>query len=1007
MNVFKVNINRLVSLTVLSALMCVPEMAEAVKGRKNEVAAKKRTQEQTHRDVAQDVRKKNKNEDSPEPLIPEQEEEIIDLAAMIEEADNLAKRGEREEGDEYDPRKVKRERVDEEYDAALVMGNPTVYFQQNEPNPAEVIDIADDPDEQPEQYANQEKKMLTDNQFQALLAKANGGDIMAMLQLATYYNHYRIASVSKVESDRQAFDWYSKAAAKGDAVAEGAIGNLYFLGRVAGVTREEGDRLALEWFTIAAAKENKYAQGMIQRLKDAKPMLADNEFQEQLAKANAGDVVCMTLLAYNYLEHRIANISRQASNKYAFEWYNKAAATGDTQAESWVGFMYLNGLVAGVEGKASDRLAFDWYKKAAAKGDITSENQLGWMYLYGRVAGVRGKASDRLAFDWYSKSAAKGNTIAESALGWMYLRIRVPGVEKKESKKRALEWCTKAADKGDKDAQAMLQTLKAAKPMLPEHVFQEQLAKANAGDVVCMTLLAYNYLEHRIANISRDESNKLAFDWYSKAAEKGNTSAESGLGYMYLTGRVPGVEKDESKRLAFEWYSKAAAKGAKIALIELQKLKDANEFQALLAKANAGDLRAMCAVANDYLNRSGTSVYKKENDIQAFEWYKKAAKNEDNTGTAESQLGWMYLCGRVKGVTREEGDRLALEWFSKAAAKGNTIAEYYLGFMYARERVAGVEKNESKRISLEWFSKAAAKGDEDAQVEIQKLQQAEGPVVAPIAELQAPEVQVDLQEDVIRAIEFNAKAKFDDQELTKTRLGKIKRITEALEAIATKEIKFVSKSVICTAFEPYLTEFQKMLLERTLPDYKACFKGAYTEPVFVNCIKAKNEDRFVQDESVLLWEDMVTIGTENVALASRMLSHVKSDEQPDMNAVYKDAQVLYQVACGQPFLFEIALPQDASLGSCRSFVYLTLKTLEAAQTTYHVNFGGLVNPDPFEPVIKLFGSLQSTMTTLSQKMETAIMTEVPRRNAALRKDEKFKALRPPAKAPSDDDEDDE
>jgi hypothetical protein len=136
-----------------------------------------------------------------------------------------------------------------------------------------------------------------------------------------------------------------------------------------------------------------------------------------------------------------------------------------------------------------------------------------------------------------------------------------------------------------------------------------------------------------------------------------------------------------------------------------------------------------------------------------------------------------------------------------------------------------------------------------------------------------------------------------------------------------------------------------------------------------------------------------------------MLSQVNSDQQLDMNVVYKDAQLLNHIACDRPVEFKLALPQDSSLRSCFSFVDSIVKTVEAAQATYHVNFGGLVNPDPFEPVIKVFRPLQSSMSTLSQEMSSAILKGTPRRNAVLIKDERVKFLLPVV--PTHDDSEDD
>lgn len=58
------------------------------------------------------------------------------------------------------------------------------------------------------------------------------------------------------------------------------------------------------------------------------------------------------------------------------------------------------------------------------------------------------------------------------------------------------------------------------------------------------------------------QSDEKAVEWYSKAAEQGNASAQCNLGYMYEEGR--GVLQSNEK--AKYWYTKAANQGERDAL---------------------------------------------------------------------------------------------------------------------------------------------------------------------------------------------------------------------------------------------------------------------------------------------------------------------------------------------------------------------------------------------------------------------------------------------------------
>ncbi len=74
---------------------------------------------------------------------------------------------------------------------------------------------------------------------------------------------------------------------------------------------------------------------------------------------------------------------------------------------------------------------------------------------------------------------------------------------------------------------------------------------AESGNSVAMAFLGKMYLDGSDA-VRQD--NDTAFAYFKKAAELGNPVGQSGLGLMYLQGK--GVTKDYKK--AFEYFKKAA-----------------------------------------------------------------------------------------------------------------------------------------------------------------------------------------------------------------------------------------------------------------------------------------------------------------------------------------------------------------------------------------------------------------------------------------------------------------
>ena len=188
----------------------------------------------------------------------------------------------------------------------------------------------------------------------------------------------------------------------------------------------------------------------------------------------------------------------------------------------------------------------------------------------------------------------------------------------------------------------------------------EPLIKAHDGNALNMMGVMYANGQ----GVAKDE--RQAVEWYRKAADQGDATAQFNLGVMYDNGQ--GVSKDE--RLAVEWYRKAA---------------------------DQGNANAQFSLGVMYANGQGVA----KDERQAVEWYRKAADQGDTN--AQRNLGFMYESG--KGVAKDE--RLAVSWYRRAADQGNATAQLNLGVMYDNGR--GVAKDE--RQAVEWYRKAADQGD--------------------------------------------------------------------------------------------------------------------------------------------------------------------------------------------------------------------------------------------------------------------------------------------------------
>jgi len=127
---------------------------------------------------------------------------------------------------------------------------------------------------------------------------------------------------------------------------------------------------------------------------------------------------------------------------------------------------------------------------------------------------------------------------------------------------------------------------------------------------------------------------RLAFYWYLKAADQGNSTAQYRVGTCYENGEGA----NEDFRLAIQYYEKAA---------------------------NQGNGIAQCNLGRLYFYGYGVE---KNYELALF-WYKKAASERDNLD-AYYRLGYMYLNGIGVPIDYKK----AFENFKCAADQGDPLA---------------------------------------------------------------------------------------------------------------------------------------------------------------------------------------------------------------------------------------------------------------------------------------------------------------------------------------------
>jgi hypothetical protein len=245
-----------------------------------------------------------------------------------------------------------------------------------------------------------------------------------------------------------------------------------------------------------------------------------------LTAAKNGNTLSMTIVAIDYELGR--NVQQDFTK--ASEWFLKAAEKGDEVAQISLGSLYFGG--HGVP-QDNSQAAF-WWHKAADQGAVDAEFDLAHLYDTGQ--GVPQDFSQAVA--WYSKAAEQGNVGAEYNLAQKFL----DGQGVPQNLKGAMFWFQKAAEQGESESQYMLGQL-----------YEDGGYGYNAHDSGGIERFGLPKSENAIP-----KDYLLAIFWYRKAAEQGNTEAQSHLGRLYEDGT--GVPQDYSE--AYFWANLAAATGS-------------------------------------------------------------------------------------------------------------------------------------------------------------------------------------------------------------------------------------------------------------------------------------------------------------------------------------------------------------------------------------------------------------------------------------------------------------
>ena len=199
-----------------------------------------------------------------------------------------------------------------------------------------------------------------------------------------------------------------------------------------------------------------------------------------------------------------------------------------------------------------------------------------------------------------------------------------------------------------------------------------------------------HYYDNGVLDDEERTSNKI--EWYSKAANSGNTKAQFSLGwYHYLIKSNYDEAIHWFKECAMENVSEAMYYLGEIYWHHLEDEEEAIEWfrQAANVEGDSYEKGAACNYLGDF--------YKDKDYAQALMWYKKAS--ELSNDQAQYNLGNCYYYGNGVKQNYEE----AVKWYTLAATNYHVDAQCRLGDCYLYAKGVKQDFYEAEK----WYKKCA------------------------------------------------------------------------------------------------------------------------------------------------------------------------------------------------------------------------------------------------------------------------------------------------------------
>ncbi len=223
--------------------------------------------------------------------------------------------------------------------------------------------------------------------------------------------------------------------------------------------------------------------------------------------------------------------------------------------------------------------------------------------------------------------------------------------------------------------------------------------EANSSDAAAMTLVGEIYRQ----GLGVPANQKIATEWYERAAERGDMNATYALAIALLddaSGRRDPAKAGVLLRQAAAAGNAAANYNLALALLATGQADDESRaIVALETAAKGGIPDALHALAT--LAKQGRGMPK--SDAQAAQWLAKAA----SAGHLPAEIEYAIMLFNGAGVARDE--TAAAKLFLRAAAKGNPIAQNRIARLYQSGR--GIPPDSIEAAA--WHLAARARGLDD------------------------------------------------------------------------------------------------------------------------------------------------------------------------------------------------------------------------------------------------------------------------------------------------------